>query len=129
MKALPRNPEVENRYNLTYSAIQNLKVGNRKLVGPPLFFWNASISAWCIYEASDKQYRENTYWIGIFADNAPEYPGEFKFGFSSFTGICNYEFEEFFEASKIYDEYDLIIQEMFLKKINHLLDLGILVQE
>lgn len=129
MKALPRNPKVENRYNLTYSTIQNLKVGKCELVSPPLFFWNASISAWCIYEASDKQYRENTYWIGIFADDAPLYPGEFKFGFSSFTGICSYKFEEFFEPSKIYDEYDLIIQEKFLSKINHLLDLGILVRE
>ena len=128
MKALPRNPKVENRYNLTYSAIQKLKVGNRKFVGPPLFFWNASISAWCIYEASDKQYRENTYWIGIFTNDAPAYPGEFRFGFSNFTGICTYEFEEFFEPSNIYDEYDLIIQEMFLAKINLLLDLGILVK-
>ena len=128
MKALPRNPKVENRHNLTYSKIQQLRVGKRELVGPPLFFWNASICAWCIYEASDKQYRENTYWIGIFAEDAPLYPGEFKFGFSSFTGICNYEFEEFFDPSKIYDEYDLIIQEKFLEKINLLIDFSILVK-
>lgn len=129
MNALPRKPEVENRYNLTYSKVEKLKVGNRKLVCPPLFFWNASISAWCIYEASDKQYRENTFWIGIFTEDAPEYPGEFRFGFSGFSGIATYKFEEFFEPSRIYDEYELIIQEKFLKKINYLLDLGILISE
>lgn len=128
MIALPYTPTVENRYNLTYSAVKNLKVGNRELIKSPLFFWNSAICAWCICDASDKQWRENSFWIGIHTLESPVHPGEFRFYFSNYTGMCSYTFEKFYNPDEIKSKYDLIIQEKFLATINKLLDMGILVQ-
>ena len=128
MGTLPYEPTVENLYNLTYSSVQKLKVGNRKLIGEPLFYWNRQISAWCIFRASDKKYEEDTFWIGIYNEDAPEYPGEFRFYFTSYAGMCGYIFEEFYNPAEIQNKYDLAIQEKFLETINQLLDMGILVQ-
>ena len=128
MSALPYEPKVENRYNLTYSAVQKLKIGNRSLIRSPMFFWNGAISAWCICEASDRQWREDTFWLGIYNDDAPEYPGEFRFYFTSYAGMCGYVFEEFYDPKTIQNKYDLMIQEKFLNTINQLLDMGILAQ-
>lgn len=128
MNTLPFVPQVENRYNLTYFDVQNLKVGNRELIKEPLFYWNKQISAWCISEVSDNKWREDTFWIGIYTEDAPEYPGEFRFYFTSYAGMTGYVFEHFYNPKEIQTKYDLIIQEKFLAKINHLLDMGILVK-
>ena len=129
MHTLPFAPKVENRYNLTYSDIQRLKVRNRELIKEPLFYWNDQISAWCISEVSDTKWREDTFWIGIYAKDAPEYPGEFHFHFTSYAGMTGYVFEHFYNPEEIETKYDLMIQEKFLAKINHLLDMGILVKK
>ena len=62
MNALPYEPKVENRYNLTYSAVKALKIGNRSLIKSPMFFWNGAISAWCICDLSSiYNYSQNSY--------------------------------------------------------------------
>ena len=40
--------------------------------------------------------------------------------------MCHYNFNKFYDYSKIENETDLEVQEMFLEKINMLLDEGIL---
>ncbi|MBQ7764992.1 hypothetical protein IJ384_06485 [bacterium] len=127
MNKLPRKPNVENRYSLTIKDIKALKVGNRELVGPPLFWWNNVISAWCILGVAGPC-RENEFWIGIYTEDAPKYKGKFRFSITCFGGMCSYNFNKFFQPNDIEDEYDLIIQEKFLDKINELLDKGILVR-
>ena len=129
MYTLPFIPKVENRYNLTYSDVQKLKVRNRELIQEPLFYWNNQISAWCISEVSDTKWREDTFWIGIYTEDAPEYPGEFRFYFTSYAGMCGYTFKYFYNPEEIETKYDLIIQEKFLTKINQLIDMGILVKK
>lgn len=129
MVTLPFKPKVENRYNLTYSSIQQLKIDNRELIKEPLFTWNDQISAWFISEVSDIRWREDTFWIGIYAEDAPEYPGKFRFYFTSYAGMSGYVFEHFYNPEEIETKYDLIIQEKFLEKINQLLDMGILVKK
>ena len=129
MYTLPFIPKVENRYNLTYSDVQKLKVRNRELIQEPLFYWNNQISAWCISEVSDTKWREDTFWIGIYTKDAPEYPGEFRFYFTSYAGMCGYTFKYFYNPEEIETKYDLIIQEKFLTKINQLIDMGILVKK
>jgi hypothetical protein len=129
MYTLPFIPKVENRYNLTYSDVQKLKVRNRELIQEPLFYWNNQISAWCISEVSDTKWREDTFWIGIYTEDAPEYPGEFRFYFTSYAGMCGYTFKYFYNPEEIETKYDLIIQEKFLTKINQLIDMGILAKK
>lgn len=125
MKELPWEPRVKNKHNLTIKDIENLKVGNYELVKPPLFWWNNVISAWCI---SDSVESENTFWIGIYPQNAPKNSGEFKFYLDCYEGRCFYTFKEFYVPEEIENKYDLMIQEKFLEKINELIDKGILVK-
>lgn len=49
-----------------------------------------------------------------------------NFDFSAYGGMCGYHFENFFVPNTIECENDLKIQELFLKRINWLLDEGIL---
>lgn len=128
MATLPYEPKVGNRYNLTYATAQNLKIGKRELISEELFYRNDQIAAWCIYKESDLRWGEDSFWLGIYDEDAPVYPGEFRFRFTSYGGMCGYVFEEFYNPNEIQNKFDLMIQEKFLNTINQLLDLGILVQ-
>ena len=74
MNTLPFEPKVENRYNLTYSDVQKLKIGNQELIKEPLFPWNEQISAWCTSGISDISWRDDTFWIRIYSEDSSEYP-------------------------------------------------------
>lgn len=123
-----REPAVENKYNLNTSQIRKLVVGNRDLIKEPYFWYNKIINAWCVMEEAEKTIwcDETSYWVGIYDEDAPHYAGKFRFTFSTFGGMCGYNFKNFFDEKEIDCEADLIIQEKFLAKINHLLDSGIL---
>lgn len=43
-----RNPQVDNKYNLTMAKIRRLKIADRSNVCEPLFWRNDVIGAWCI---------------------------------------------------------------------------------
>ncbi len=134
MKSLHRKPMVENKYNLTISKIKKLQIGNRSLLSEPLFWRNNVISAWCISGSSgtsaDHRYgTDNGYWIGIYDEDAKAYAGKFRINFSSYGGMCGYTFNSFYRPADIENENDLRIQELFLEKINYLIDLGILVMK
>lgn len=134
MKKLHRQPKVENKYKLTIPKIKKLKIGNRELICEPLFWRNNVISAWCISGSAgtekDHQFATDTgYWIGIYDDDAKAYAGKFRIDFSTYGGMCGYEFTSFFQPNDIDNENDLRIQELFLEKINYLIDNGILIKE
>lgn len=128
MNTLPRKPKVGNKHSLTLRDIEALKVGNYELVGSPTFWWNEIISAWCITESCGSPFAGNDFWIGIYSQDAPEHSGKFRFWISCYGGMCNYNFNEFFNIKDIDCKDDLIIQEKFLKQINELIDKGILVK-
>lgn len=120
----------ENKYNLTIPKIRKLKVANRSLIGSPRFWRNDVINAWCISgsvgTAADRLHgTDNSFWIGIYDDDAPAYAGRFRFSIETYGGMCSYEFTKFFQEGDIECKNDLIIQKRFLAQITELLDLGI----
>ena len=134
MQKLLRKPRVENKYNLNINKIKKLKIGDRSKISEPLFWRNNVINAWCISGSSgtDADHRFGTddgYWIGIYDENAKSYAGKFRFNFTSYGGMCSYNFTSFYRSKDIENENDLRIQELFLEKINYLIDNGILILE
>lgn len=134
-----RKPRVENKYNLTISKIEKLQVNNRTLIQEPLFWRNEVIKAWCISDTTIRNTLDdlcstyNNYWIGIYDKPTKrgflgETPKEktFHFSLGKYGGMCHYEFEKFFQEEDIECEIDLQIQELFLEKINELINKKIL---
>lgn len=115
-----------NKYNLTPVSIQKLKILDRTKIAKPLFWRNNAIPAWCIIETTAKNSSEyecccyNDYWLGIYDND------RIKLTFSAYGGMCNYNFENFFDSTSIEHKIDLEIQEKFINKINYLIDEGIL---
>jgi hypothetical protein len=62
-------------------------------------------------------------------EDAKAYAGKFRFYFTSYGGMCGYEFNQFFDEKDIDCENDMRVQEMFLEKINMLIDCGIIALE
>lgn len=127
-----RKPAVKNKYNLTFSDILKLEIGDRTKIKSPLFWRNNVIDAWCISENTiktpeDSRYGTyNEYWIGIY-DEDSKVKRKLRVDCSSFGGMCSYKFSKFFDTKEIENEMDLEIQEKLLSKINQLIDEGILV--
>lgn len=125
-----RKPKVENKYNLTPAIIRKLKV-NRDKINENYFWRNDVISAWCLSENTstcDKDYEfctYNEYWLGVYDEDAKSYAGKIRVNFHAYGGMCSYNFKKFFNAQEIENDDDLKIQEMFIKKINELIDEGV----
>lgn len=129
-----RTPTVENKYNLTMAKIRKLKIADRSKVGKSLFWRNDVIGAWCIVGAAGSEMdtrfgTDNEFWIGIYDNNVKAHAGKFRVHLTSYGGMCQYKFNQFFREKDIQCDNDLRIQEKFLDKINELIDLGILSQE
>lgn len=128
-----RKPLVNNKYNLTIKKLKKYKVADRTFVGAPFFWRNDVIQAWCISgnagSIADQQFgTDNSFWIGIYDEDAKSYAGKFRFYFTSYGGMCGYEFNQFFNEKDIDCENDLRVQEMFLEKINMLINSGIIAE-
>lgn len=119
-----------NKYNLDMKQIRALKVGNRELIKTPLFWRNNVISAWCASGSvgNSKFCDETEYWLGIYDEDAKAYKGKVRFSFSTYGGMCGYNFNTFFNPKTIETMDDLRIQKLFLEKINNLIDMGVLVR-
>lgn len=128
-----RKPKVKNKYNLTVQDLKRLRVGNREKILDPLFWRNNVINAWCISQTTIKNRRDDEFgtydefWIGVYDEDAKSYAGKIRVTFSSYGGMCHYNFKKFFDFSEIENEMDLEIQEKFITTINQLLDEQILV--
>ena len=127
-----RKPIVKNKYNLTMKDCRHLTVKDRSKICEPLFWRNNVVNAWCISGSTVKSAKEDEYccydefWLGVYDEDAKAYAGKVKVNFSAYGGMCNYNFNKFYDYRKIENEADLEVQEMFLEKINVLLDEGIL---
>lgn len=56
-----RKPKIENKYNLSFSDVKKLKVGDRSKVCEPLFWRNDVVNAWCISETTVKNSNDSRY--------------------------------------------------------------------
>lgn len=127
-----RKPKVKNKYNLTPEKIDKLLV-NRDLVKEPVFWRNNVIDAWCIStntikNSLDEEFSTyNEFWLGVYDENAKSYAGKVRHHFSAYGGMCSYNFKRFFNYQEIENEMDLEIQEKAIKKLNQLIDDGVLI--
>lgn len=117
---------IKNKYNLTIPKIKKLHVINREKIGKPAFWRNDGIKAWCVSEGVGEPCDGTSYWIGIYDEDAPSYAGKFRFSFETYGGMCGWNFTKFFQSDDIENNYDLEIQNRFLKKIDCLIDDNIL---
>ena len=125
-----RQPTVQNKYNLTVAKLKELKC-NRNKITTEHFWRNNVINAWCISantcktRADDEFGTYNEYWVGVYDEDAKSYAGKIRVTFSAYGGMCHYNFRNFFDAKEIENDLDLRIQEMFIEKMNQLLDEGV----
>ena len=123
-----RKPKIKNKYNLTMSDVRKLKVINRNAICEPKFWRNNAINAWCISgntikcQADDEFGTYNSFWIGIYDEDAKAYAGKIRVTFDAYGGMCSYKFKKFYDFSEIEHLIDLEIQEKFLETINGLID-------
>lgn len=130
MYKMPKT-KIPNKYNLTISDIRKLVVNDRSLVGAPKFWRNDVIKAWCLIEhfgtvEDERCGADNEFWIGIYDEDAPAYAGKFRFTFSTYGGMCGYNFTEFFRPEDIDNEMDYQLQKKFLEMVTEFIDQGIL---
>lgn len=143
MKHLHREPTVQNKYSLDIKAIKKLKISDRSQLSEFGFWKNNVISGWCYSEelGNEDSCSDNSFWLCIYDEEidtsniygtkknikqAIKKANTVDFRFSVYGGHCEYIFTSFYRARDIENEYDLLIQELFLKKINELIDAGIL---
>ena len=123
--SLIQNPRVPNKYNLTIKDIAKLKIGDKSKIGPPIFWRNNIVNAWCISFDSEcitkNSLSPSSYWLGIYDDFT------FEFYFLAYGDMCSYNFKEFYKPEDIESLDDLLVQEKFLDRINYFIDEGILV--
>ena len=125
-----RKPKVRNKYNLTPKSITKLKVNRAKLSEKP--FWrNNVIDAWCLTGSTAKNSKDseygtyNSFWLGVYDEDAKAYAGKIRVTFDSYGGMCSYNFKKFFDYKDIENEMDLEIQEKFIEVMNQLIDEGV----
>lgn len=126
-----RKPAVANKYNITVKDLKHIRLLDRSKVTVPLFWRNNAIDAWCISGSTAKNAKDNEYgtynsfWIGVYDETAKNYAGKIRVSFSSYGGMCGYNFKNFFDTNEIDNEMDLRVQEMFMKQLNQLIDDGV----
>lgn len=124
-----RKPKVKNKYNLKPKDIEKAVILDYDRLHKPPFWRNDVIRAWCLSDGTGKGYYGgwmNSYWIGFYDKNAKSYAGKIRLSCSAMEDMFNYNFEKFFDYVEIDNEVDLELQEKLLKRINWLIDEGII---
>ena len=126
-----RKPKVENKYNLKPKDIQKAVILDYDKLHKHPFWRNDVVQAWCLSETTIKNRKDdeygcyNEYWIGFYDKDAKSYAGKIRLNCYAYGGMCSYNFKKFFDPKEISCEIDLEIQEKLLKRINWLIDEGI----
>ena len=126
-----REPRVENKYNLKPKDIQKAVIIDYDKLHKSPFWRNDVVQAWCLSETTIKNRKDdeygcyNEYWIGFYDKDAKSYAGKIRLNCYAYGGMCSYNFKKFFDPKEISCEIDLEIQEKLLKRINWLIDEGI----
>ena len=124
-----RKPMVKNKYNIKPKDIQKATIIDYSKLHQPPFWRNDVVQAWCLSDGSGKGLRGDSidsYWIGFYDKDAKSHAGKIILRCSSYEGMCNYNFNTFFNPSDIENETDLELQEKLLERINWLIDEGII---
>lgn len=117
---LGRRPSVPNKYGLLFSDLKYMYLKDRTKVTKPRFWRNDIINAWCISAASGDDIFGDEFWLGIY--DKPYRNRLVRAYFTSYGGMCGYQFTKFYDPSEIENKYDLQIQEKALAILNALLD-------
>ena len=115
-----------NKYNLTPKSIKKLKILDWEQLKKETWYNKAMLSGswWCHIEGSsnNKNYEfEDEFWIGFNEKN-----NKIDCKFSSYGGMCNYNFDQFYNLSDIEDCYDMNVQVNAIKWLNRMIDENIL---
>lgn len=114
--------EVPNKYNLTIDSIKKLKILDWEALKKATWYNVAmkSTGTWyCHIEGCNKPGRRyddfSEFWIGFREED-----NKIDCHFSTYEGMCNYVFDEFYK--EIENEYDLMVQVNTLRFVNKLID-------
>lgn len=118
-----------NKYNLTPAKLHKLIV--KDWVGLKKNTWHNEAmkdtgSWWCHLEGSQepdntKYCDDDEFWIGF-----NEVDNTIKFWFSSYEGMCGYEFKKFYDFEEIENKFDLNVQVNAIRWLNKMIDEKIL---
>ena len=126
-----RKPKVENKYSLKPKDIQKAIILDYDKLHKSPFWRNDVVQAWCLSETTIKNRKDdeygcyNEYWIGFYDKDAKSSAGKIRLNCYEYGGMCSYNFKKFFDPKEVSCEIDLEIQEKLLKRINWLIDEGI----
>ena len=118
-----------NKYNLTPAKLHKLVV--KDWVRLKKNTWHNEAmkdtgSWWCHLEGSQepdntKYCDDDEFWIGF-----NEVDNTIKFWFSSYEGMCGYEFKKFYDFEEIENKFDLNVQVNAIRWLNKMIDEKIL---
>ena len=141
MKKLHREPVVENKYHLNTKKVKNLKILNREKLKDFGFWYNSVVCGWCYsFEIGDEtSCADNSFWLCVYDDRIINVYGSKReinkqlgkegtvdFHFCVYGSSVCWDIQKFYNPRDIENENDLKIQEIFIKKINELIDENIL---
>jgi len=115
-----------NKYNLTVKSIKKLKILDWDRLKKKTWHNKAMLTGnwWCHLEGCNllgDYDDEDEFWIGFNEDN-----DKIDCSFSSYGGMCGYEFENFYNFNDIENKYDMNVQANAIKWLNQMIDDGIL---
>ncbi len=119
-----KNP---NKYGLKPSDIKKLKILDWEKLKTKTWYNSAKKDSgnwWCKLigcNVTGNYNDEDEFWIGFNVDN-----DKIDYHFTSYGGMCGYEFDEFYDGKCIENKYDMQVQANTIHWLNDLLDEKIL---
>lgn len=116
-----------NKYNLTPKNIKKLKILDWEKLKQKTWYNRAKVDTgnwWCHMEGCSKSGNyddEVEFWIGFNEDN-----NKIDCHFTSYGGMCWYNFKKFYNAKEIENKYDMQMQVNTIRWLNMMIDEGIL---
>lgn len=117
-----------NKYNITPNGIKRLRVLDWDKLKEETWFNKATTpNLWCKLIGCQKENEKyddyDEFWIG-FAEN-----GDVNHHFTTYEGMCSYDFKKFYQMKSIENKYDMQLQVNTIKWLNEMIDKGILGYE
>lgn len=115
-----------NKYNLTPKSIKKLKILDWGKLKSKTWFNHAMLSGtwWCHLEGCNDKGPYNSeveFWIGFNEDN-----NQINCSFTSFDGMCKYNFTKFYSSKSITNKFYMQMQVNTIRWLNMMIDEGIL---
>lgn len=116
-----------NKYNLRPKDIKKLKILDWRRLKKKTWHNEAMLSGnwWCHLEGchsiGEKFDDMDEFWIGFNEDN-----NKIDYHFTSYEGMCGYEFKKFYCSNDIENKWDMWVQVNAIRWLNMMIDEGIL---